>query len=85
LLLCAISHLHISFRADLPSDMHKVSVSSTSALTHLHTTGMQMQMQSLSSCRDNIVKATFCFAVQRLHPQSLQYAAYLSVDVCSEG
>jgi len=83
LLLCAISHLQISFRADLPSDMHKVSVSSTSALTHLHTTGMQMQ--SLSSCRDNIVKATFCFAVQGLHPQSLQYAAYLSVDVCSEG
>lgn len=40
------------------SDMHKVSVSSNSALTRLHTTGM-------------------------LHPQSPQYAAYLSMDMCT--
>ncbi len=58
LLLCAISHLPISFRADSMSDMHKVSVSSKSALTRLHTTGM-------------------------LHPQSPQYAAYLSMDMCT--
>ena len=40
LLPCAISHLEISFRADSMPDMHGVSVSSKSALTHLHTTGM---------------------------------------------